>query len=127
MASDGLGQPSLSPSAREFLCWAADDFSEAFVLRDVLRRLEGSLSSEIERLKALEVINELFDADLLVVGDMRSGAAGLQLWSGTTKDVRGRLEKEWRIEDPPRMGEGPWFDATEKGKMLARALREGHV
>jgi hypothetical protein len=50
--------PAMPAPAREFLVWCADDCTEAFVLRDELRRLGPPASAEDERAKALATLNQ---------------------------------------------------------------------
>lgn len=45
----------LTASAREFLVWCADDYTEAFALRDIIRRLDPPASPHDERAKALAI------------------------------------------------------------------------
>lgn len=110
--------PRLTPVAREFLRWVSDDYCEAFLLRDILKRQLGMLSPEDERRAALDAIRALVIANLVVVGDMKTDTVGLSLWNGSAKDLASRLERSWKSNEPPRMGEGPWFDATDQGRKL---------
>ncbi len=113
--------PPLSSTAIEFLRWAADDFVEAFCLRDVVRRLVGILSPEAEREAALAVLHELFAAELLRVGEMQGDTDGLVYWEGPWPGLIGRVEALWSVQHPPEMGQAPWFYASEKGKRVAEA------
>jgi hypothetical protein len=111
--------PPLSSTAVEFLRWAADDFVEAFCLRDVVRRLVGILTPEAEREAGLAVLQELFAAELLRVGEMQADTEGLVYWEGPWPDLIGRVEAAWSVKHPPEMGQPPWFSASEKGKRMA--------
>lgn len=109
-------KPPLSVVARELLAWAADDFTEVFVVRDVLKRLVGTLAPDEERAAALETLTELVSARLVEVGDMRGDAPGLVYWGDSPVEVMGRLGRIWSASEPPKMGEGPWLAATESGR-----------
>ena len=109
----------LSPTAYEFLTWCADDFTEAFALRDVLRRRLGDLTAENERDAALGVLRELLEAGLIRVGDMRDDTPGLAYRTGGVASIEARIAKDWDPANPPGMGEPPWFSATEAGRQIA--------
>jgi hypothetical protein len=116
-----VSRSQISLAALEFLNWAADDFTEAFVLRDILQRTIGPLSPQTERSAALEVVHELLEAGLIDIGDMRSDTAGLSFWEGSRQNLLKKLASEWTESQPPEMGAGPWFFATDKGKAQARS------
>jgi hypothetical protein len=107
-------------SAREFLVWCADDYTEAFVLCDVLRRIDPLASPEEERTKALSVLTELIEVGFIQVGDMVSTVSGLRYWEGPPSKILARLAAAWPTTAPPEMGHGPWFHATEAGKAAAQ-------
>ena len=110
----------LSRAARMFLVCAADDYTELFVLHDVLTRAVGTLSAEDERTRALEVLRELLEGDLVRVGDMRADVKGLAFWDEPSPNVLARVATIWSAEQLPRTGEGPWFYATPRGKSLVQ-------
>jgi hypothetical protein len=108
--------PSLGAIATEFLVWAVDDFVEAFCLRDILRRQVGPLSPPTEKEVALVVIGRLIASGLIRAGEMRADVTGLAYWSETDQALIQRISDVWTIDSPPKMGESPWFHATEEGK-----------
>lgn len=114
--------PKLSAAAVEFLVWAGDDYTEAFVLRDILKRLKGALSGEEEREEALDVLGELLQADLIRVGEMRRNTVGIDYWDNPASELIARLEACWSSASPPRMGEGPWFYVTDRGRQFVDNL-----
>ena len=116
--------PRLSPAAYEYLRWAADDFCELFVLRDVLRRLAGDLKPIDEKDAALVVLSELLNAELVRVGDMSVDTPGLAYWDLAAPEALARIAAAWNDHHPPEMGHGPWLDATPTGKTIA-AERSG--
>jgi hypothetical protein len=106
----------LHPAGIELLVWASDDYSEAFVLRDILRRLSGDLSPKAEKDAALAIIGELLERGLIRVGDMNTDTEGLAYWELSVSETLSKLNSLWDIAHPPTMGNGPWFDATESGR-----------
>jgi len=108
--------PLLSSAAVEFLRWAADDFVEAFCLRDVIRRQMGRLDPEAEREAGLVVLGELIVGGLLRVGEMRGDVPGLFYWNDPPLDLIERIKNAWNVQIPPEMGEAPWFSAGDDGK-----------
>jgi hypothetical protein len=115
--------PTLSPAADEYLGWAADDFCELFVLRDVLRRLAGDLKPIDEKAAALGVLRELLAADLVRVGDMRADTPGLAYWDLAGPEALTRIAAAWDVNQPPEMAHGPWLYATPTGKTIAAERR----
>lgn len=109
---------SLDSVAAEFLRWAADDYVELLLLRQVIRRHIGSLSPEVEREVGLDVLRELFSGGLLRVGEMRADAPGLVYWDGPPSDLVERVKSLWNVHAPPAMGEPPWFYASDAGKSV---------
>jgi hypothetical protein len=106
----------LSPAAQEFLIWAADDYTEIFVLRTVLQRVNGPLNPEEERTAGMKVVRELLEAGSVKVGEMQADVSGLVYWEGTNSELEARIGLAWSAEQPPSMGEGPWFNVSRDGK-----------
>lgn len=67
---------TLTPEAAEIPRWAADDYVELFLVRDVVRRVIGPPGRAQEKEAALSALWELLDADLVRVGDMRADTPG---------------------------------------------------
>jgi hypothetical protein len=109
----------LSEAAFQFLSWVNDDFTELFVLRTVLKSLNGSMSPEAERATGLQAVKQLLDEDLVMVGEFRSDVRSLVYWEGTHFELQARIESIWSVERPPEMGEAPWFQVTTKGRCVA--------
>ncbi|MGA3221445.1 MAG: hypothetical protein ABSE77_20630 [Acidimicrobiales bacterium] len=53
----------LGAAAREFLAWACDDYTEAFVLRGIVQRLDGPLSVDEERTSAVRTLDSLLRSE----------------------------------------------------------------
>ena len=114
------GVTDLTPSAKEFLVWCVDDYTEAFVLRDVLRRVDPPASPEDERAKAMATLEELIVSGLVRVGDMVATVPGLRYWDDLPAEILARIAAAWDVASPPEMGHGPWFHASDAGKVAAQ-------
>jgi hypothetical protein len=111
-------RPALSPIASELLTWCADDFTELFAIRQIVKRKLAVDDPERERQAALSALDELITRDLVSVKD--EAAAEASTWDEPA--TRTRLIAAWD-SSAARMGVGPWLYATELGLAVDRRRR----
>jgi hypothetical protein len=78
--------PALSPIALELLRWCADDFTELFAVRQIVKRELAVDDPQRERQAALSALDELITLDLISVRD--EAAAEASTWDESATRTR---------------------------------------
>jgi hypothetical protein len=107
--------PALSPIALELLRWCADDFTELFAVRQIVKRELAVDDPQRERQAALSALDELITLDLISVRD--EAAAEASTWDESATRTRTKLTAAWE-SSAASMGVGPWLYATAMGLAL---------
>lgn len=76
------------------------------------------------RAASLEIVEDVLEEELMRPGfPTREGA--FEVLRKTHRETLDRVEREWdELRRDPDVGEGMWFDLTEKGEEYARKLEE---
>lgn len=99
--------------------------------REISRAKAGILIEGLDdsavRAASLEVVEDVLEEGLMRPGFATRGG-GFEVLRKTHCETLERVEREWdELGRAPDVGEGIWFDLTEKGEERARKLKESAV
>lgn len=111
--------------ARSFvLIEGVDDFVELRLVANHLGDILESDDAALVRDRALAVLGELLESDLVVAGTLDERTGELRPWPGAPREVLDRIETEWRaLSRPVGLYEIACFRDTPKGQKVARDLK----